>query len=150
VEWEVEWEVRRGEGGREGGRVMSRPVVTAHQQSQSQAQPLFSVEDTADLCYRDVISALERRNWLPTSSGGAERVRKSTKFEKKLPIMRANQRPRFVWTISERAMDFDSLHPSQLVNHFEGISALTTKNGVCDLLREMAWIGRDHRDVSPR
>ena len=108
--------------------------------------PLFKVEDTADLCYRDVVSALERRHWQSSS----ERQKKKSKFEKKLAIVRTNQLPKFVWTISEKSMDFDTLHSSQLANHFQGISALTTKNGVCDLLRDMRWINQDHREVSPR
>lgn len=110
---------------------------------------LFSVEDTADLCYRDVTAALERRQWLPCSSSSSSGKRRS-KFEKKLAISRPSQRPALLWTISEKALDFARLHPSQLVNHFQGMSALTTKSGVCELLRDMPWIGKDPREVSPR
>jgi hypothetical protein len=120
--------------------------------NQKEQQCYFEVEDTGDRCYRDIISALERRQWLPSPSHPHSSSKKS-KFEKKLAISRPNvssSRPNFLWTISEKALDFTSLPPHQIVNHFDGISALTTKNGVCDMLREMVWINQDHREVSPR
>ena len=109
--------------------------------SPNKSRSLFRVEDTTDLCYRDVTSALERRQWVSTNPI-AEKDKKG--------VLRSNNSPKFVWTISEKSINFDKLRRSQLVNHFQGISALTTKNGLCDILREMQWINVDHREVSPR
>jgi hypothetical protein len=124
--------------------------MSTSKQRQQQQQHYFQVEDTSDLCYRDIIAALERRHWLPasSSSSSAERHKKKSKFEKKLAISR--HPPEFLWTISEKSIDFDKLLPSQRVNHFRGVSSLTTKSGVCDILREMLWINQDPREVSPR
>jgi hypothetical protein len=48
--------------------------------------------------------------------------------------------PQFVWTINEKDVDFNDLKHYQIVNHFEGISSLTTKVGLCECLRESSWV----------
>jgi hypothetical protein len=55
-----------------------------------------------------------------------------------------------VWTLNEKDVDFKDLEDEQLCNHFEGITSLTTKRGLCDLLRDMHWDSVDADDISPR
>ena len=55
--------------------------------------------------------------------------------------------PKLVWTISVRDAEPAA---DQIVNHYEGISCLTTKNGLCDLLRDLNWVSADLSEVSPR
>lgn len=63
---------------------------------------------------------------------------------------RTSKRPHLIWTISENDANFKSLDHSQLVNHFEGISTLTTKMGLVTILRDMPWISSNSLEVAPR
>ena len=49
-----------------------------------------------------------------------------------------------------RDTTFTDISPEQIINHFEGITCMTTKNGLSDLLRELNWITSDALDISPR
>ena len=108
-------------------------------------QPNFAVEDTADGCYRDVVTVLQRKGWRKVGH------RRRSKLEKKrLP---SKDVPFFIWTINEKDIDFGEVDatPFQVCNHFEGMTnALATKQGFCDLLRDLHWAGGDAAEVSPR
>ena len=57
----------------------------------------------------------------------------------------------FLWTISEKNIQFENLQGNQIVNHFEGISKLTTKSGLCDILHNnMRWLNEDKDDIIPK
>lgn len=102
----------------------------------------FSLEDTVDRCYRDVVDVLQAHSW--------KRVpyRKRSKVEKrKIPSRDA---PKLVWTLNDKDIDFGDLQDDQLCNHFEGISRLTTKQGFCELVRESPLIGENGLHISPR
>jgi hypothetical protein len=101
----------------------------------------FFIEDTAEGCYRDITNALLRAGW--------NRVY-SKKFSKTKLRLLLHKRPQFVWTISDRGIDFNDLESSQRCNHFQNISLLTTKTGFCDLLRESAWCCRNKSEMAPR
>jgi len=103
----------------------------------------FALEDTSDRSYRDISSAMLHRGWNKVP------YKKRSKLEKRrLPM---KQVPLLIWTLHDKDIDYAMLQPNQLCNHFEGISALTTKRGFCDLLRDgMSLVGRDQYSVSPR
>jgi hypothetical protein len=58
--------------------------------------------------------------------------------------------PGFVWCVHERDVPFSDLPESQIVNHFQGISKLTSKQGLCELIREAAWLLVDAQEICPR
>ena len=106
-----------------------------------------SVEDTNEGCYRDITSSL--------LSKGFKRViyrshKKYNKIEKKIRRIPLKDIPLFIWTIAEKDVDFPELKDDQIVNHFEGITNLTTKMGFCDILRDLPSISEDMMEVSPR
>ena len=63
---------------------------------------------------------------------------------------RNNEKPLLLWTIREKDINFEDLEAAQIVNHFEGISGLTTKMGFCEILHDMPWICADSDEISPR
>eukprot|EP01031_Cornospumella_fuschlensis_P031696 gene31696-38307_t len=102
----------------------------------------FSLEDTVDRCYRDVVDALQSEGWTKVP------YRKRSKVEKKrFPNKDA---PRLIWTISENDVDFADLQADQMVNHFEGIHELTTKQGFADIVRDAAQVSADPSALSLR
>lgn len=106
-----------------------------------------SVEDTNEGCYRDISYSL--------LSKGFKRViyrshKKYNKVEKKIRRIPLKDIPLFIWTIAEKDVDFPELKEDQIVNHFEGITNLTTKMGFCDILRDLPSISADMMEVSPR
>ena len=103
----------------------------------------FSLEDTNDGSYRDISNTLIQRGWNKVP------YRKRSKLERRrLPT---KQQPMLICTIADKDIDYAELLPHQIVNHFEGISSLTTKRGFCELLREgLSQIGVDRHDVAPR
>ena len=62
----------------------------------------------------------------------------------------ARELPVAIWTLNEKDIDFADLSKEQVCNHFEGITALTTKRGFCDLLRDVHWAGEDCAELAPR
>lgn len=99
----------------------------------------FAIEDTNEGCYRDVASSLLTRGW----------ERSKTKLKRNFgPHSKVG--PLLLWTINEKTLDFDGLDTSQICNHFEGITQLTTKMGFCDMLRDAVWVCEDYMDVAPR
>ena len=57
----------------------------------------------------------------------------------------------FVWTISEKSIVFENLQVNQIVNHYEGITKLTTKSGLCDILHNnMRWLNEDKDELVPK
>lgn len=106
-----------------------------------------AIEDTNEGCYRDITSSL--------LSKGFKRVvyrshKKYNKIEKKIRRIPLKDVPMFIWTIAEKDVDFPELKEDQIVNHFEGITMLTTKMGFCDILRDFPSISEDMMEVSPR
>ena len=105
----------------------------------------YSVEDTSDGCYRDIVHVLTQKGWRKVSH------RKRSKLEKKrLP---SKDVPFFIWTINEKDIDFGDVDAQtlQVCNHYEGITnTLTSKQGFCDLLRDMQWSCDDASEISPR
>ena len=105
----------------------------------------YSVEDTSDGCYRDIVQVLAQKGWRKVSH------RKRSKLEKKrLP---SKDVPFFIWTINEKDLDFGDVDAQtlQVCNHYEGITnTLTSKQGFCDLLRDMQWSCDDASEMSPR
>jgi hypothetical protein len=95
---------------------------------------LFKIDDTSDGCYRDFGQLLLLKHWHKTTSN---------RWKKKIA-------PTLVWTINERDVDFNSLLPYQIINHFPGIGEMTTKMGFTNLLREACWIGENTRIIAPR
>ena len=95
---------------------------------------LFSIEDTYDGCYSDFIQILLQKNWSKNTSD---------RWKRKIPSS-------LIWTINERDINFDTLQPWQIVNHFNGINELTTKMGFCTLLQESQWIGVNSKVIAPR
>ena len=93
----------------------------------------FALEDTGDRCYRDISNGLLLRGWRKVTH------RKRTKLERKrLPMKDV---PLLIWTLNDKDIDFSTLYPFQVCNHFEGIAQLTTKRGFTELLKEsMQWI----------
>jgi hypothetical protein len=75
--------------------------------------------------------------------------RKRTKLERKrLPMKDV---PLLVWTLNDKDIEYSTLHPFQVCNHYEGIAQLTTKRGFTELLKEsMQWICEDQYDIAPR
>ena len=104
----------------------------------------FSIEDTQDTCYRDICSYLQEKGWKRISH------RKKSKVEKKFPLKK-DEIPLFYWVLNEKDIDYNSILPNQVCNHFEGVArSLTRKSGFCDLLREMEWMGINCYEISPR
>ena len=103
----------------------------------------FALEDTGDRCYRDISNGLLLRGWRKVTH------RKRTKLERKrLPMKDV---PLLIWTLNDKDIDFSTLYPFQVCNHFEGIAQLTTKRGFTELLKEsMQWICQDQYDIAPR
>ena len=105
----------------------------------------YAVEDTSDGCYRDIVQVLAQKGWRKVSH------RKRSKLEKKrLP---SKDVPFFIWTINEKDIDFGDVDTQtlQVCNHYEGITnTLTSKQGFCDLLRDMQWSCDDASEMSPR
>ena len=67
-----------------------------------------------------------------------------------LPGTNKINHPDFLWTISEKSINFELLKNHQIVNHFDGINKLTTKSGFCEILHDLQWISCDKDDISPR
>ena len=104
---------------------------------------IFSFEDTGELCYKDIASYL-------SVDLGWKRIQYRKKSKASGKINRKDT-PIFCWTLNEKDLDFPSLVPSQIVNHYFGVThTLTTKLGFCDLLREMNWVNEDSSYISPR
>jgi hypothetical protein len=103
----------------------------------------FALEDTNERSYRYITSSLLSHGWNKVL------YRRRSKLEmKRLP---AKNVPSLIWTLNDRDIDFKQLTDSQICNHFEGISQLTTKRGFCELLRDnMQWISEDQYDIAPR
>ena len=106
----------------------------------------FSLEDTAEGCYRDFCTYLqETKRWkrMPL-------LKKRSKIQSKLPP-RKDEVPLLYCVLNEKDIDFNSLQSHQVCNHFEGMGrTLTTKSGFCDLLREMNWSMVDANTIAPR
>lgn len=105
----------------------------------------FSLEDTAEGCYRDFCSYLQDiKGWKRMP------LKKRSKVQSKLPL-RKDEVPLLYCVLNERDVDFNSLQAHQVCNHFEGMGrTLTTKSGFCDLLREMNWSMVDANTIAPR
>lgn len=58
--------------------------------------------------------------------------------------------PRLIATLNEGDIDFTDLTSEQWVNHFEGVSQLTTKQGLCDLTRDLSVFQAHADEVVPR
>ncbi len=103
----------------------------------------FAFEDTSDRSYREISKYLVLRGWNKVAH------KKRSKLEKRrLPM---KQVPLLIWTLQDKDIDYSTLLSHQLVNHYEGISTLTTKRGFCDLVRHAVdQVGRSPFDVSPR
>ncbi len=105
----------------------------------------FAFEDTSEGCYRDFIQILLDNNWVRIP------VRKKSRMEKKLSIIKREETPLLYSVLNEKDIDFDNLEPNQIVNHFQGIAkCMTTKSGYCDLLKSMNWKQIDNLSISPR
>lgn len=102
------------------------------------------LEDTNEGCYRDVSATLVSRGYAPVA------FERRAKQKKKKAQFKYGVVPSFIWAINERDIDFTELLSFQVVNHFEGISKLTTKQGLCEILRGMPWVDEHDHDVSPR
>lgn len=123
---------------------MSEPAMSIFSGASTERRLLnFSLEDTNDSSYRDISNALVMRGWNKVP------YRKRSKLEKRrLP---SKQQPVMIWTLADKDIEYGELMPQQVVNHFEGISSLTTKRGFCELLREgLTHIGADRHKLSPR
>lgn len=126
----------------------------------------FALEDTTDKCYRDIAAQLTLSGWNRVS------YKKRSKLERKRYFYVFNvffsllstllfrvcvnirfpvrEQPHAIWTLNEKDVDFTDLDADQVCNHFEGITALTTKRGFCDLLRDMHWDSEAADAISPR
>ena len=105
----------------------------------------FSLEDTAEGCYRDFSSYLQ-----DTKGWKRMPLKKRSKVQSKLPL-RKDEVPLLYCVLNEKDIDFNSLQAHQVCNHFEGMGrTLTTKSGFCDLLREMNWSMVDANTIAPR
>ena len=91
----------------------------------------FALEETGDGSYRDISNALLLRGWNKVP------YRKRSKMEKKRPGFVMKDTPLMIWTLNDKDIEYGDLQSNQVCNHFEGISALTTKRGFCDILREV-------------
>lgn len=58
--------------------------------------------------------------------------------------------PKLVSTLNENDVEFNELSDHQICNHFEGIHQLTTKQGFCDLSKELHHQAVDGQDITPR
>ena len=132
------------------------------------AKLVFMVEDTNDGAYRDVANALVRRGWqaIPFKKPSKQQSQRKDRYILIVELIcvhhlylililfrivpKIGVLPCFVWTINERDIPFADLYPFQIVNHFQGISKLTTKQGLCEILRETSWVDCDMQDISPR
>ena len=125
----------------------SRPTIAerASEASTSAEEHFkFQLEDTQEGCYRDICAYLMEMGWKRMP------IKKKSKLDKKLPS-RKDDAPLLYWVLNEKDVDFASLAPHQVCNHFEGLGrTLTTKSGFCDLLREMDWMCVDGHSISPR
>lgn len=102
------------------------------------------LEDTNEGCYRDVSAALVARGY------AAVPFQRRVQQKKKKAQFKYGVAPSFIWAISERDLDYSELLPFQIVNHFDGISKLTTKQGLCEILRGMPWLDEHDHDICPR
>ena len=123
----------------------------------------FSIEDTSEGCYRDITSSLINRGLVQHPYKRSSRLpkRRCVNYFKAVIVLfkfksfrlpRRNEAPfiDFLWTINEKDLCFSELDDSQIVNHFAGITNLTTKMGFCDIIRDMAWICENPDEISPR
>ena len=83
----------------------------------------FSLEDTGDGSYRDISNALLLRGWNKVP------YRKRSKMEKKRLGFVMKDTPLMIWTLNDKDIEYGDVQANQVCNHFEGISALTTKRG---------------------
>jgi hypothetical protein len=59
--------------------------------------------------------------------------------------------PSWIWTLSEKDVDWFSVSSKQTVNHFQCASQLTTKAGLSATMHELHWyVNVDHRRFYPR
>jgi len=59
--------------------------------------------------------------------------------------------PSWLWTLSEKDVDWVTIAESQTVNHFQCVSQLTTKAGLSATMQELHWhVNADHRTFYPR
>ena len=57
----------------------------------------------------------------------------------------------FKWALKAKDIDYDSLNSSQMVNHFEQNAAITTKIGLCHVLKNlMHYQSTDIDDFFPK
>jgi hypothetical protein len=111
------------------------------------ATKTFYIEDTNEGCYRDVTAELVRLQWTKTSAYATKKARSKQHNNRLLPsngvggLAGRTRLPSLVWTINEKNIDFEELVTAvnTRVNHFEGISVLNTKLGLCELLRDANW-----------
>ena len=108
------------------------------------AKLTYMLEETNECCYRDVSAALMARGYSSVP------FQRKMKQKKKKAQLKHGVLPSFIWAINERDIDYTELFPFQVVNHFEGISKLTTKQGLCEILRGMAWVDENDHNVCPR
>jgi hypothetical protein len=102
----------------------------------------FFFEDTNDGCYRDIIAALLQNQWIRFKSNKIIKNFNNLYPPKDIPLL--------VWTIMEKDIDFDAIEPQQICNHYSNITCLTTKLGLCELLRDTKWICQNDTLISPR
>jgi hypothetical protein len=104
----------------------------------------FSIEDTFDGSYRDIVLHLSLRSWVKRpfhtwTSGQHDRHNLFT------------GKPHLIWTLNARHEYFPELLAHQIYNHYEGLStSVATKMGFCELLREMRWTHRNALEIAPR
>lgn len=66
----------------------------------------------------------------------------------RLPV---KELPLVVCVLNEKDINYSDLNQDQICNHFEGITSLTTKRGLCDLLRSVhLTVPEDFNELAPR
>ena len=78
--------------------------------------------------YQDVRKALESRGWM-------ENLDKNSKvFD-------------FKWTVKKGDLEFSTLNPNQIANHFDKNTSITTKSGLCRSTKNLIWFQKDDIDT---
>ncbi|KAM6325276.1 tubulin tyrosine ligase 3-like [Podargus strigoides] len=60
-------------------------------------------------------------------------------IQKVMSYLLRNQVPYFIWTIRHNAVDCQLLQQDQVFNHYTGVSAFATKEGLCLNLQNLPW-----------